>query len=313
MTRTFTFIGVSTASSSIMRVFPRWREALGLGDDVELVGWDLALDAPPGEHRSAVERIREDDSNLGALVTTHKLEVIRAAADLFDEVDEDARLLEEVSCISKRNGRLIGSAKDARTAAGALEAAIAANHFGAKREALILGAGGAGTAIALYLAARRADRPARVQITDTRSDRLEQARRVLAAAAPGAPVESVANETTGTHEALVTELPEGSLIVNATGLGKDRPGSPLRDGTLFPRRAVAWELNYRGELDFLRQAERQAAARKLEVLDGWEYFIRGWAAVIEDVFHREITDADLALLSREAEAVRSALRDPEEG
>ena len=54
MTRSFTFIGVTTAQSSIMRIFPRWRDLLGLGPDVEMAGWDLPLHAPPEDYCAAV-------------------------------------------------------------------------------------------------------------------------------------------------------------------------------------------------------------------------------------------------------------------
>ena len=54
-------------------------------------------------------------------------------------------------------------------------------------------------------------------------------------------------------------LKPGSLVINATGLGKDAPGSPLTDAVPFPASAaIAWDLNYRGDLVFLDQAERQA-------------------------------------------------------
>ena len=44
-------------------------------------------------------------------------------------------------------------------------------------------------------------------------------------------------------------LPAGSLVINATGLGKDRPGSPLTDHCKFPENGLVWELNYRGTLE----------------------------------------------------------------
>jgi shikimate dehydrogenase len=89
---------------------------------------------------------------------------------------------------------------------------------------------------------------------------------------------------------LLAQLPPGSLIINATGLGKDRPGSPLDNDALFPANSIVWELNYRGELDFLQQVKRQAVAQKLQVHDGWDYFIHGWTSVISDVFEVEIPD-----------------------
>src|SRR5690606_29382675 len=85
-----------------------------------------------------------------------------------------------------------------------------------------------------------------------------------------------------------SKLPPGSLVVNATGLGKDAPGSPLTDAAVFPERGIAWEFNYRGDLVFLDQAKSQQQSRKLQIEDGWVYFLHGWTRVISDVFSVEI-------------------------
>src|SRR5204863_7479118 len=76
----------------------------------------------------------------------------------------------------------------------------------------------------------------------------------------------------GPWDELVAAAPPRSLVVNATGLGKDRPGSPTSDRVAFPDRAVVWELNYRGDLRFLRQARAQAGGAELSVNDGWRRF-----------------------------------------
>ena len=52
--------GVTTGSSTIMDLFPRWARDLGL-EGATLVGRDLPLDAPPAAYRTAVEQIRADD------------------------------------------------------------------------------------------------------------------------------------------------------------------------------------------------------------------------------------------------------------
>jgi shikimate 5-dehydrogenase len=79
-----------------------------------------------------------------------------------------------------------------------------------------------------------------------------------------------------------------SLVVNATGLGKDRPGSPLTDNCEFPPHGLIWELNYRGDLKFIHQALAQKEKKNLKIEDGWIYFLHGWTQVIAQVFHIEI-------------------------
>ena len=71
-----------------------------------------------------------------------------------------------------------------------------------------------------------------------------------------------------------------ALVINATGLGKDAPGSPLTFDGPFPRDGVVWELNYRGDLVFLDQARAQQAEKAVQIEDGWTYFIHGWTQVI---------------------------------
>lgn len=298
MSRRFVFIGVTTRSSSIMRIFPRWRDALGLGADVEIEGWDIPIGAPPEEHRDAIRRMREEPGVLGALVTTHKIDVVRAARDLFDVLDAHAQRLGEVSAIARRDGRLLGWAKDPISAARALEAVVPPGGLPAGAEVLCLGAGGAASAIVEHLLEADGTQR-RIVATDRDPDRLERLRE-----RHGDALELVLAEHTRVHDELLAGLPPGSLVINATGMGKDRPGSPVSDAARFPQRAVVWELNYRGELDFLRQARAQGAERELAIEDGWRYFVHGWLAVMEEVFERRFGDAEVELLAREAEFAR---------
>jgi shikimate 5-dehydrogenase len=287
------FVGVTTGSSSIMRLFPLWARDLDL-DGAVLVGRDLPLHASREAYRTAVEQIRDDDLSLGALVTTHKLALLEAARDLFDEIDEYAERLGEVSSISKRDGRVIGRAKDPITCGRALAGFLEPGHFARTGgHVLCLGGGGAGAAIVLHLLARD-DRPGRIVVTDTHAARRAELTRLgdVETADPAA------------ADALLEALPAGSLVINATGLGKDLPGSPLSDAARFPPEGVAWELNYRGELDFLRQARAQASERRLRVEDGWLYFLHGWTTVIADVFDVELTPERFERLRATAEAIR---------
>lgn len=271
------FIGVTTGQSTINRLFPLWAAELGL-DDAELRGIDLPVDAPDGVYRDAVLQIRDDVEFAGALITTHKLAVFRSAADLFPELDPDARRLAEISCIGRGPAGLTGYAKDPTTVAHALDMLLPLDYFASGAHVLCLGAGGAGTALALCLRTRRpaAGQPERIVLADVKADRL------AAVAELGLPGVATVPLDDGA-DSLVAAMPTGSLVVNATGLGKDRPGSPLTDAGQFPRDAIAWDFNYRGDLRFLDQA-RNAAVR---AVDGWDYFLHGWVEHITQVYGLE--------------------------
>ena len=62
---TLYFFGVTTAKSSIMKVFPAWAKYLGLGDAV-IKGVDFPLHAPPTRYRAAVDFLKTDPLSLGA-------------------------------------------------------------------------------------------------------------------------------------------------------------------------------------------------------------------------------------------------------
>jgi len=288
---TMYFIGVSTAQSSIMKVFPRWAEYLGIAD-AQLTGIDFPLHAEPDAYRAAVEFIKNDPLSQGALVTTHKIDLFSACRDLFDEIDPHALRLGETSSLSKAHGKLAVHAKDPISSGLALEGFLPPDHWqktGA--EAFLAGAGGSSIATSWHLMCSEnnaANRPSRIVVSDRQPSRLAEARRVHAGFGSDVPVEYL--EITGPegNDAVLKHLNPGSLVVNATGLGKDAPGSPVTDAALFPRHGIVWEFNYRGDLVFLRQAKAQAAARNLQVEDGWTYFIHGWTRGIAEVFHLDI-------------------------
>jgi shikimate dehydrogenase len=280
------FIGVSTAGSSIFELFPRWAEILGI--DATIDGYDIPQGAPPEAFRATVERIAGDPDVLGALVTAHKVDIYRHAGELFDELDTNARLCREVSCISKRGGLLIGHAKDPITAGRTMAEFLPPGHWAGGAHALCLGAGGAGTAITVHLVGGD-PAPEEVVVTDTDSSRLETVREVLVELGASSQVRLDHIGSADETDALLERLPGGSLVVNATGLGKDAPGSPLSDRAVFPEGGLVWELNYRGDLRFLEQARRQQKTRGLEVHDGWRYFLHGWSEVLAEVFHVTLT------------------------
>lgn len=305
---TLYFVGVTTGGSSIQRVFPSWAAQLGL-QDARLQGVDVPLGADPAVYRRIVEFIAADPLSLGAQVTTHKIDLLRAAGDLFDELGPLATLMGEVSCIVKRDGRVVGLAKDPITSGLALDAFVHADHWERTgRQALVLGAGGAGVAITWNLTRpdRGADRPAEVLVTDTDPARLAALQQLHAGSGSTVPLHTVLVQGTDETDAVLQSLTPGSLVVNATGLGKDRPGSPLGSSVRFPVGAFVWELNYRGELQFLSHARSQSLTRDLQTEDGWTYFLHGWLQAVGAVFGTDVpTDGpDFRRLSELAIAAR---------
>ena len=181
-----------------------------------------------------------------------------AAADLFDELDDLARTFGEISSIAKRGTRLTGAAKDPVTVRLALEDFLPPDHFARTGgAALVLGSGGTGCALSHQLGVR-VDRPSEIICTERSDDRLDHLRD-LHARTGIAGVRYVRVEGPADTDALLAALPPSSLVANATGMGKDVPGSPLSRRATFPQHAVVWEFNYRGSLEFLQQAGPNSA------------------------------------------------------
>lgn len=302
------FIGVTTAKSSIMKVFPEWAKALNLGD-CEIKGMDFKQHDDPALYREAVAFIRNDPLSLGALVTTHKLDLLKACRDQFDRLDPLAEMMHEISSISKDNGKLVGHAKDPITSGLSLEAFLPSNHWAnTGAEALLLGAGGSSIALSWHMMKKEhgANRPSKIIVTNRSQPRLDEIREFHKSLNSGVATEYYLSPTPAHNDAVCARLKPGSLVVNATGLGKDAPGSPLTGAAVFPQDGFAWEFNYRGDLVFLDQARAQAKARRLTVEDGWIYFIHGWTRVIAEVFHVNIPTSgpEFDRLSRIAGATR---------
>jgi shikimate 5-dehydrogenase len=303
---TFYFIGVTTSKSSIMKVFPLWAKELGR-PDVVIEGVDLKPHDEAEAYRRAVAQIKYDPLSLGALVTTHKIDLLDAARDMFDYLDPYAQICGEVSSISKRDGAVEGHAKDPITSGLSLDAVLGDDYFArTDGEILCFGAGGSAVAIALHLINKDkpGDRPSRFVVVNRSTPRLDGLRAMVEGLDTDIDFELIHNQDPARNDQIMERMADGSVVINATGMGKDRPGSPVTDAGLFPVSGIAWELNYRGELDFMHQALAQRETRNVTVEDGWLYFLHGWTQVIAQVLHIEIDQVLLARLANVAETVR---------
>ena len=304
---TFYFIGVTTSKSSIMKVFPLWMNVLGR-PEIVIEGIDLKIHDVPLAYRAATAQIKYDPLSLGALVTTHKIDLLQAARDMFEYLDPYAEICGEVSSISKLDGRLEGHAKDPITAGLSLDAIIGDGYFGrTKGEVLCFGAGGSGVATALHLINKSnpTDRPARFIFTNRSQWRLDHAKEMVEKLNTDIEFGFHCSENPNINDTLMEQLPPHSIVINATGMGKDTPGSPISNNGQFPQNGVAWEFNYRGELDFLHQAESQRNVRQLTVEDGWLYFVHGWTQVIAQVLHIDLTPELFVELEKVANTLRT--------
>lgn len=285
---TMYFIGVTTQSSSIMKVFPEWATALGLQDTV-LKGIDIPIHAEPKEYREVVEFIKNDPLSKGALVTTHKIDLFQAAHEYFEYLDPYAEMFGELSSISKRKNKLCGHAKDPISCGLALEEFVSKNYWKENPEAgvFIMGAGGSAIAMCSYLMRQdfAGNYPSKIVVANRSKPRLKEIEEINAKLDPfGIEFSYYLTPEVGQNDEVLHKMPPGSLVINATGLGKDRPGSPLTNHAEFPNNALVWEINYRGDLLFMHQAIKQKEEKNLIIEDGWSYFIYGWTQVISEVF-----------------------------
>jgi shikimate dehydrogenase len=283
------FIGVTTGASRIMELFPRWAPLLGTS--AQLVGVDLPLDASREQYRQVVQTIATHDDILGAVITSHKINLLAAARDLFSDCDRLSRITREANAISKRDG-LVAHARDPMAIAATFASLWGTGLWPVPgQHVLCFGAGGAATAIALSLLREisekdlppRAVLPAAMHFVDIRAERLAALKGLVHDLGASALSKFHLHQLPNENDALLLDLPTHSLIINATGMGKDLPGAPISRDARFPDGATVWDLNYRGELEFLQVAHEQAHARHLRVYDGWTYFLHGWMQALQPI------------------------------
>jgi shikimate 5-dehydrogenase len=304
------FVGITTSGSVAHAVFDRW--AAELGRPWVLRGIDLPADAPPGAFRQLVSVMRRNPAVRGALITAHKLRLYRACAQDLARRDWLAGVTHEINALAT-GPAVAGYARDAVSLARVLPDLLRSTGARSLRDlhVLCLGAGGAATALLLALhldtdAGRegprfRADPPAGVTFTDVDPGALADLRSVAGRAGIGTSrLSFIRVGEPADSDALIAGLASPALVINATGLGKDAPGSPVTDRARFGSGMLAWDLNYRGDLAYLRQAAASGAA----IMDGWDYFVAGWAGGLTAIAGIPFTADLLTRFSRAAAPYR---------
>jgi shikimate dehydrogenase len=303
------FVGVHTGGSLVHTVFDRWASLLDR--PWTLRGVDLPADAPPQRYLRLLAAMRGNPAVHGAIVTAHKLRLYRACAPDLARRDRLVDLTHEVNTLTA-DTTVAAYARDALSLAQILPALIQRSAAQSLSDlyVLCLGAGGAGTALLLALhldihaatgATPRLDRPASVVFADHNPRALDDLRAVSARAGLD-PTRLSFAQVRGPDDGdrLVAGLASPALVVNATGLGKDAPGSPVSDRAPFGPATLAWDLNYRGTLTFLRQAADHGA----RTVDGWAYFVAGWAGGLTAIAGSPFTSDLLTRFARAAAPYR---------
>lgn len=297
------FLGVHTSGSVARQAFPHWTTILRT--KATLIPVDLARPSNEHGYMRFVRRLRADPMAIGAQITSHKVALFRYAASAFQEIGEDAAFLGEIGAIIVKAEGWKGISPDVAALRTELPAMLRNTDWTAgEKEVVILGAGGAGLAIAWALA-HLASLPHKVTLTDTSRDRLHHARRRLRRLRLLTPHTDWHVRAAAANDDAVARAAPGALIVNATGLGKDRPGSPITPQVPFPARTIAWDLNYRGQLAFLEHARSQSHASSLTVVDGWRFFVRNWFVFLCEATHATQTPARYARFCRASNLVRA--------
>jgi shikimate 5-dehydrogenase len=304
------FVGINTSGSVAHAVFSRW--AAELGQPWVLRGIDLPAGTPPATFRNLVSAMRRNPAAHGAVVTAHKLRLYRACAQDLQRRDRLTDITREINALAT-GATFAGYARDALSLAHVLPTLIRATGAGTPRDlhVLCLGAGGAATALLLALhldtdpdrdaggsPRPREDPPASVTFVDVEPGALADLRSVADRAGIGTSrLSFIRVRAPADNDALVASLPSPAVVINATGLGKDAPGSPVTDRARFGPATLAWDLNYRGDLTYLRQAAASGAG----TMDGWGYFVAGWAGGLTAIAGIPFT-ADLLTRFTEAAA-----------
>lgn len=310
------FLGVSTAASAVHRYFPRW--AGNFPEPLWLIGIDLPVAAPERKYEDLLDWMARHQQVRGMVITSHKIDLFRAGSRRFAAASRLSATLGETSAVHRTpSGDLLAYATDPLSA----RAAAAELNLGTSGgETICFGAGGAAVALvaALTLPGTRLTRdtwPAPdarccapgaddaggplgagdIHATDVQPGRLAHLMHVaVSLGVADRVVPHLHSDLPGNTE-LLAGHPHARLVVNATGLGKDSPGSPLTDEGVFPRHCIAWDMNYRGPLTFLRQARAQQDARGLQIADGWRFFLHGWTNALACIL--DVPPADPALAS----------------
>lgn len=244
-----------------------------------------ALDVTSDELLEVMTRLREAECYGANVTVPHKLTVL----PFMDELTDAAKAIGAVNTTLNRDGRLVGDNTDA---AGFLRALLEDADLEPRgRRALLLGAGGAGRAVAYALLNAGVGR---LQLFNRTQEKAEALRLEFS---------DYGESETVDFRGLETAVRGADLLINTTSVGLEHEGidpdlSPLPPG-LLPHQGLVCDLIYRPEKTRLL---RDAAGEGLKVQNGIPMLVYQGAAAFSAWTGR---DAPVEVMM---DAVQDALR-----
>ena len=279
----FVFLGVSTGSSAVNLLFPRWCEVLGV--DWTLEGVDLPIGSDPGQYRNFGFNARRPDNRCIDNFTQGSC--LRRREQPSRPSRAFVRGVRRSGSIASRWKEFWwGGVSDVASGGEILKSLFSSEQWlSGQREVLIIGGGGAGLAAAWNIAVNGIGSARRILIVEHSLERSSKIQDLVANWPTKCRVDVLSGSGSGDLD-VVTSFSDGSLIINASGVGKDQPGSPVSDSVVFPLASTFWEFNYRGDLPLMHRAYLQERFPRTKVEDGKRYFATGWSVVMSKVAGR---------------------------
>lgn len=207
----------------------------------------VPLAVAPNSLAAAVEGLRVLNFTGFNVTMPHKKEII----PYLDELSGPAEMAGAVNTVKIEDGRLIGYNTDGEGFISSLR--VDAGFSPEGKSVILLGAGGAGTSLAVSLAAAGAARLAIVNRSVEKGNRLKS---LLEGTFTGCTIKVFAPD----DEEILTLQSESQLIVNATSVGMaNNPGQPIRIDRIGRGQLVFDAIYDPVETEFLAAAKKYDA------------------------------------------------------
>jgi shikimate dehydrogenase len=206
----------------------------------------LAFHVEPQNLRSALLGARDMGIVGINLTVPHKV----LALDIVDEVDDAARRLGAVNTVHIKEGKLYGHNTDGY---GIIRALAGDFNLSVKgKRVLVLGAGGAGRAVAVQCGLEQAGK---VTIANRTRSKADDVIKELA------PLKVEARSVPLTRAAVENELKSADLVINATSVGLKKGETLGFDARMFSPRLFVYDTIYRPAQTELLEAAEAAGAK----------------------------------------------------